>query len=334
MKLSYQKLELKFKRAARTSRGEMLIKNGYLLFAEANGIQGVGECSFIEGLSADPLDKYKNKLEELCHAPDPEKVDLSEFPSIKFGLEIAMRDLQNGGKKLLYPSTFTNGKKGIAINGLLWMGSKDFIMEQLQEKLTAGFQCIKMKIGGLDFQTECEILEHIRKNFSAEKLELRLDANGAFSPSDAIEKLNVLSHFNIHSIEQPIAPKQWQLMRELCDSNIIPVALDEELIGNSENKVELLETIRPQYIILKPSLLGGFGECESWISAAREKQIGWWATSALESNIGLNAIAQWVFEQHNPMPQGLGTGSLYENNIAMPLKIIGGELWYQNDQQL
>jgi o-succinylbenzoate synthase len=258
-------------------------------------------------------------------------IDLADFPSIEFGLETALLDLENHGKRKIFPGTFYEGKEGIPINGLVWMGDRPFMEKQLGEKIAAGFRCIKLKIGSLDFETELAILADIRKNKTPQELEIRLDANGAFSNDEAMEKLEKLAVFGIHSIEQPIKQGQWTRMAALCENSPIPIALDEELIGirNPVDKAEMIKTIRPAYIILKPGLLGGFSKAQAWINAAGEQQVNWWVTSALESNIGLNAIAQWTSSLKPTMPQGLGTGQLFENNIASPLVIEDAMLWYR-----
>lgn len=318
---------------------------------------GIGECSTIPELSPDPMDRYQTKLEELCEAinqgKNPEDVDLKEFPSIRFGLEMAMLEAKQkksasssvfnlnaddqfsstaysslneflSAPHLLFPSEFTLGRQGININGLIWMGKKEFMHEQISRKLDEGFRCLKMKVGALDFNAELEILEEIRRHFSPEALEIRVDANGAFSAATALEKLNALARFQLHSIEQPIRQGQYEAMASLCRTSPIPIALDEELISYPPHLAEeLLRTIQPAYIILKPSLLGGFAVSQQWIDAAEATGVGWWVTSALESNIGLNAIAQWTYTLGNPLPQGLGTGQLYTNNIPSWLKING-----------
>ncbi len=334
MTITFQPYQLAFKKPARTSRAEMKYKYGYFVTLEDNGTKGIGECSYIEGLSIDNLALYENKLatitaraNELTSILENELVD---FPSIKFGLETALLDLQNGGNKLLFPSEFTAGTAQIPINGLVWMGSADAMRTEIIQKLEDGFSCIKLKVGAIDFKEECKLLELIRNDFPKEKIEIRLDANGAFTKADVVQKLTTLSQYNIHSIEQPIATKQWDTLRALCEANIIPIALDEELIGihSKKEKQLLLEMIRPPYIILKPSLLGGFEACDEWIELAEAMSIKWWATSALESNIGLNAIAQWVFSKQKNTTQGLGTGGLYTNNIDSPLYIQNGHLGY------
>jgi o-succinylbenzoate synthase len=337
LKAWYKPYQLQFKNPVLTSRGSMAVKNGYYLFISDGVNTGTGECSFIEGLSIDRLDNYEEKLSQLCTAIETRQSELfpdfSLYPSISFGYECALLDLQNGGKKILFESSFTSGAKSIPINGLVWMGNKDFMQQQIAQKLHDGFTCIKMKVGAIDFEEEVSLLEYIRKLYPKQKIEIRLDANGAFHPNEAFRKLEILSAYHIHSIEQPIKPGQPSAMKELCNNPPIPIALDEELIGpyDWEKASELLEIIRPQYIILKPSLLGGFKVCDMWIQIAGQNKIGWWATSALESNIGLNAIAQWVFTKKNPMVQGLGTGSLYTNNVNCPLAIEGGMLHYRKE---
>jgi len=235
----------------------------------------------------------------------------------------------------LFPSKFSKEQAPIPINGLVWMGSKEFMNEQINEKLSEGFQCIKMKIGAIDFQTEIALIESIRKEYPKEKIEIRVDANGAFLPEEAMEKLKILSDLDIHSIEQPIKQGQTKQMRELCENTPLPIALDEELISvfEEDKKEELLRNIKPQYIILKPSLLGGFAASLEWIKLADEMNIGWWVTSALESNIGLNAIAQWTYTLKNDLPQGLGTGSLYTNNLDSPLTVAKGTLYYDQNKR-
>ena len=243
---------------------------------------------------------------------------------------MALQSLDSKDPFVLFPSHFTDGKAGIPINGLIWMGEKSFMKEQIEDKIQQGFSCIKLKIGAIDFDAEMELLRYIRKEFSAKEIELRVDANGAFQPENALEKLKRLSDLSLHSIEQPIRQGQYKEMAKLCKETPLPIALDEELIGvfNTSDKENLIEEIKPQYIILKPSLIGGFQGTKEWVNLAEKNQIGWWITSALESNIGLNAIAQFTYLQNNPMPQGLGTGSLFTNNIESPLQVKGENLNY------
>ena len=258
-----------------------------------------------------------------------------EWPSIHFGLEIALRDLETNGQRQLFSSPFTETEQPIPINGLIWMGEKQFMFDQIKSKLQAGFSCIKLKIGAIDFEEELSLLRFIRQQFSAKDIELRVDANGAFTPTDALEKLNRLSAFELHSIEQPIRQQQWEEMAALCATTPLPIALDEELIGVYElaEKKKLLETIQPQYLIFKPSFIGGYKGTTEWINLCKTHNIDWWITSALESNIGLNAIAQWTATLNNKMPQGLGTGQLYTNNIESPLFVKDGGIYYQQNKE-
>jgi len=327
-------LNLQFKFPAGTSRGVLLHKPSSFLLLEKDGFRGIGECSTIPNLSIDPVETYSEKLEDVCRllneGVDPDSIDLSLFPSIAFGLETAFFDLKAKGSKCLFPSAFTQGETGIPINGLVWMGDKDFMQKQIREKIAAGYHCIKLKVGALDFETELEIISGIRQQFSPEDIELRLDANGGFTPTDALEKLEKLAAFHIHSIEQPIKQKQFEAMTMLCQQSPIPIVLDEELIGvRSADKEFILEKIKPAYIILKPSLVGGFRQSEEWIRLAEKHSIAWWITSALEANIGLNAIAQWTYTLNSQLPQGLGTGQLYHNNIPSPLAIENARLFYK-----
>lgn len=255
---------------------------------------------------------------------------LIEFPSIQFGLEQALLSIKSQDPFELFSSEFTKGTDAIPINGLIWMGDKSFMQKQIKEKLKSGFTTIKLKIGAIDFKTELDLLKNIRKEFSAKEIELRVDANGAFKPKEALEKLKQLSDFQLHSIEQPIKAGQWDLMAELCKTTPLAIALDEELIGvfNRSDKEKMMQVVNPQFIILKPSLIGGFGGTNEWIDIANTSDTDWWITSALESNIGLNAIAQYTYKLHNKMPQGLGTGSLFSNNITSPLKVKNGALYY------
>lgn len=255
---------------------------------------------------------------------------LIEFPSIQFGLETAFQSFGSDDPLVLFPSSFTSGDDQIDINGLVWMADKQNMKCQIEDKIASGFRCIKLKIGAIDFKDELNLLRFIRDHFDENTVEIRLDANGAFAVSDALSKIKQLAEYYIHSIEQPIKTNQLTEMKILCQQSPIPMALDEELIGifSPSDKKVMLEKIRPQYIILKPSLVGGFKGCAEWIEIAGDLGIGWWMTSALESNIGLNAIAQWTFLQKNPMPQGLGTGALYTNNFDSPLFVSDGKLGY------
>ena len=285
-------------------------------------------------MSVDDRPDYEEKLNWLCVNIHLQKdfllQELSEFPSIQFGLEQALLSFKSQDPFQLFTSEFTKGTDAISINGLIWMGDKSFMQKQIKEKLKSGFTTIKLKIGAIDFKTELNLLKSIRKEFSAKEIELRVDANGAFKPKEALEKLKLLSDFQLHSIEQPIKAGQWNLMAELCKTTPLAIALDEELIGifNRSDKEKMMQLIYPQYIILKPSLIGGIQGTNEWIDLATTLGTGWWITSALESNIGLNAIAQYTYTLKNKMPQGLGTGSLFTNNIASPLKVENGKLYY------
>ncbi len=335
LQVSYKKHVFHFQRPAGTSRGVLNHRTSYHLVVwdpEHPEVKGIGECSTIKGLSPDPWDSYEKILGEIAERPDPIEVwieeGLKDFPSIRFGLETALADLKSGGQRVLFPSDFTAGRNGIPINGLIWMGTKEFMQQQIREKIEAGFRCIKLKIGAIDFETELELLRSIREQFSEKELELRVDANGAFSPEDALEKLKRLSELGLHSIEQPIRQRQWDEMARLCESTPVPIALDEDLIGLKTRAGirTMLHHIRPQFLILKPSLLGGFNLSRIFIEEAEFNNTGWWVTSALEGNIGLNAIAQWTAVLKNPMPQGLGTGQLFTNNIPSPLSVAHAKL--------
>ncbi len=334
VKATYHKYMLEFKRPSGTSRGVMTEKETWFIILEEDGKKGIGECGILRGLSADDRDDYEEKLNWACqniHLGETALWEaLLEFPSIQFGIEMAFLSLKSENPYLLFPSDFTNNSKSIVINGLVWMGEASFMKEQIEEKLEQGFDCIKLKIGAIDFQKELELLQFIRSHFSAEQIEIRVDANGAFSLNEALDKLNQLKVFQLHSIEQPIKKGNVLAMAELCKTTPFPIALDEELIGvfSLEEKEVLLQKIKPQYIILKPSFVGGFRGTQEWIDLANKYNIGWWITSALESNIGLNAIAQWTFTLNSKMPQGLGTGALYTNNFDCPLEVSQGQLWY------
>lgn len=335
MQASYFKHTLEFKQPSGTSRGVLKTKPSWFLKIETENKFGIGECGLLKGLSIDDREDYEDTLKWTCDnihlGLETLYSKLKDFPSIQFGLEMAFKSFASAHPYLLFPSEFTNGKQGMVINGLIWMGEKSFMKSQIQNKIEEGFSCIKLKIGAIDFESELELLKYIRSEFSASDIELRVDANGAFSPDTALNKLDRLSKFDLHSIEQPIAQGQWQEMARLCKQTPLPIALDEELIGLKDvtNKKEALLTIQPQYIILKPSLIGGFRGSKEWIELANQTNIDWWITSALESNIGLNAIAQFTFIQNNNMPQGLGTGGLYTNNIESPLTIEGEKIMYK-----
>ena len=334
IKATFKKYILNFKNPSGTSRGILRTKETWFIILKSEDKTGIGETGLFKGLSIDDVPEYENKIKWVCNninlGVDKLRASLIEFPSIQFGLEQAFLSLESKNKFELFPSEFIQGKAAIPINGLVWMGDKEFMKTQIKEKLTAGFSTIKMKIGAIDFDTEIELLKSIRKEFSAQEIILRVDANGGFSSSDALEKLKVLSDLEIHSIEQPIKQNQWQEMANLCEKTPLPIALDEELIGvfSSEEKEKCIATIKPQYIILKPSLVGGFSGSKEWISIANKYNAGNWITSALESNIGLNAIAQFTHTLQNPLPQGLGTGGLFTNNFESPLQVKKGTLHY------
>jgi len=336
MKATYHKYILHFKQPSGTSRGVLTTKETWFIILEENGKRGIGECGILRGLSADDRPDYEEKLKWTCeniHLGKDQLWDLLlEFSSIQFGVEMAFLSLQSETPFDLFPSDFTKNNKSISINGLVWMGDEAFMKRQIEEKIEQGFRCIKMKIGAIDFEKEKALLRFIRQNFDAETMEIRVDANGAFSENEALDKINQITGFQIHSIEQPIQKNKTDMMSVLCKNTQLPIALDEELIGvfSLADKEALLQKVRPQYIILKPSFIGGFRGTSEWIALAKKYQIGWWITSALESNIGLNAIAQFTFLQNNPMPQGLGTGALYTNNFESPLQVAQGQLWYRN----
>ena len=336
IKATHKKYILNFKNPSGTSRGVLRTKETWFLILEENGKRGYGETGLFRGLSIDDVPEYEEKLAWVCKyiSLGPEKLleQLSHSPSIQFGIEQAFLSLKNMTPFELFPSSFTESKVPIAINGLIWMGDETFMKSQIKEKLKEGFSCLKMKIGSINFDAEVNLLKSIRKEFSSSEIELRVDANGAFSPTEALRKLETLSALKIHSIEQPIQQGQVQAMAALCANTPLPIALDEELIGvfSSSKKKELIETIKPQYIILKPSLVGGFSGTKEWISIAEKNNAAWWITSALESNVGLNAISQFTYTLKSKLPQGLGTGSLFTNNIQSPLEVNKGALHYNN----
>ena len=329
MKATYKRHVLQFKRPSGTSRGILKEKETWFIILKNQAKQGIGECGLLRGLSIDDRPDYEAKLAWVCDNIHLGKETLykalTEFPSIQMGIEMAFLSLEQSNPFSLFPSAFSTGEDHIPINGLIWMGDQQFMLDQVEEKLAQGFSCIKMKVGAIDFSDEVEILKAIRKRYTADQMVLRVDANGAFG-QDALEKLHVLADLDLHSIEQPILQANWEQMKALCQATPLPIALDEELIGvyTTEDKIALLDRIQPQYIILKPSFIGGFTGAEEWTRLAVERGIDSWVTSALESNIGLNAIAQWAYQQGYKGHQGLGTGSLYTNNIMAPLEIKNG----------
>ena len=328
-----------FKQPAGTSRGVYTRRHSYFLTVRDDArpwIKGFGECATLPDLSCDAIPEYEMILRQLCKTVEtlgkiPYDI-LRPYPSILFGLETAFAQLEAHGSTMLFDTPFGRGEVGIRINGLVWMGSFDEMYQRIETKLQQGFHCVKLKIGAIDFDKELELIRHIRESFSKKQIELRVDANGAFTPNNALQRLEALAQYDIHSIEQPIKQHQWKAMERLCAVSPLPIALDEELIGVNVKsmKADLLDTIQPQYIILKPSLHGGMYGTEEWLQLAEERGIGSWITSALESNVGLNAIAHFcakVYGSHITTPQGLGTGQLFTDNITMPLEIKRDELW-------
>lgn len=330
MKFDIIKYQLKFRKPAGTSRGVLLEKPSEFLVLQDKNQIAIGECSRIPGLSIDFSEAYDKKLQELDKNAINNLTNLIDpkFPAINFGLETLANHFKNESNSTLEISNaFLQGETGIPINGLVWMSDARDMEAQIREKINSGFVCIKLKIGAIDFKEEFNLLKKIRKNFTANDIIIRVDANGAFDEKNALEKLKWLSDLELHSIEQPIGIGNWEQMASLCRESPLPIALDEELIFCKEKSL-MLDTIMPQFIILKPSLMGGFGNCDIWIDEAEKRNIGWWATSALESNVGLDAIAQWVFEKNIDGFQGLGTGGLFTNNIESPLEVKKGHLFY------
>lgn len=334
MKISVEERTLHFRQPAGTSRGIYTERKSWFVGVEENGRTGLGECAPLPDLSCDASDDYEEQLRAFCDEVERTgEIDyeaMRPYPSMLFGLETALLSLHRG--KRLFDTPFARGEKGIPMNGLVWMGTHDEMMRRMEEKLSLGFHCIKLKIGAIDFDEELDLLRRIRQRFSFNEVEIRVDANGGFSTDEAFNRLVSLSQLDLHSIEQPIKAGQWGDMAELCRESPLPIALDEELIGvnDAPTKAHLLDVIKPAYIVLKPSLHGGMLGCEEWIALARERGIGSWITSALESNVGLNAIAQFcshVYGDAITMPQGLGTGQLFTDNITMPLEVRGEELW-------
>ncbi|MCI6146641.1 MAG: o-succinylbenzoate synthase [Bacteroidales bacterium] len=335
MTFSIQEKLLHFKQPAGTSRGVYTTRKIWLLTVEHDGRTAIGECAPLPQLSCDDIPDYEAVLRRFCDIIEATGSipydEMRNYPSMLFGVETALAQLSRTDG-LLYDTPFSHGEEGIPINGLVWMGTHDEMLSRLKEKLALGFRCVKLKIGAIDFAKELDLIQHIRKHFSREEVELRVDANGGFTPDVALERLQELARYDIHSIEQPIMAHQWSEMAQLCQLSPLPIALDEELIGvnSTDEKIRLLDTIKPQYIILKPSLHGGVAGTREWIALANERGIGSWITSALESNIGLNAIAQLaanIYGSKITMPQGLGTGMLFTDNIPMPLEIRNDCLW-------
>ena len=332
---------LHFLQPAGTSRGVYNTRLSFYLKLtsdEQPDVVGVGECATLPDLSCDamPPNDYERKLRTFCDEYERTGVidyeAMCTYPSMLFGLETAVAQFNAKGSLNFFDTPFGRGEEGIPINGLVWMGTFEEMFERLEAKLKAGFRCVKLKIGAIDFDRELQLIRHIRSTFSRKDVELRVDANGGFTPEEALSRMEALVQYDIHSIEQPIKQHQWAEMARLCAATSLPIGLDEELIGVNERqkKIELLDTIRPQYIVLKPSLHGGMAGTEEWIQLARERNIGSWITSALESNVGLNAIAQLtasIYGSNIRHAQGLGTGQLFADNIEMPLKVLGDKLW-------
>ena len=334
MKIRTEERVLHFKQPAGTSRGVYTTRKSWLVSISDGAAVGVGECAPLPDLSCDAIPRYGEVLRAFCDAMEKTgELDyeaLRPYPSMLFGLETALLSLRRGER--LFDTAFSRGEEGIPINGLVWMGSFEEMARRMEQKMEQGFRCIKLKIGAIDFEQELELVKRIRQRFSHHEVELRVDANGAFSFDEALYKLELLSQYALHSIEQPIKAGQWANMAELCRESPLPIALDEELIGVNDPgiKRQMLRIIKPDYIILKPSLHGGMAGVREWTDIARDEGIGSWMTSALESNVGLNAIAQFcsdVYGDGITMPQGLGTGQLFTDNIPMPLEIRGDKLW-------
>jgi o-succinylbenzoate synthase len=356
LQLSYQAYTLSFRFEAGTSRGVLRERpTFFLLLKDQTGTTGIGEAAPLEKLSIDSVPNFEGTLAAFCqkfnrqHYKDlsqtpssfweeMQQSEFANFPSITFAIETALADYKHGGKRKIFDNAFSNGNKSLAINGLIWMGKPDFMLKQVADKLAEGYNCLKMKIGAINFEEELAILKHIRKEFSAQQITLRVDANGAFAPEQALEKLKQLADFDLHSIEQPIQAGQIDKMAMLAEKTPIPIALDEELIGihAKEEKINLLKQIKPAYIILKPTLVGGLQACDEWIEIAENQGISWWITSALESNVGLNVICQYTAEKvfgtkYEHFHQGLGTGQLYHNNITSPLEVSKGLIHYRKE---
>lgn len=337
-KAKFKKYVLEFKQPSGTSRGILKTKDTYFISIVEGENVGIGEAGLLKGLSIDDVPDYEEKLQWCCDNINLGLAklysEMKRYPSIQFGLEQAFLSFSSKDTFHLFPSDFTNKNKPISINGLIWMGTAAFMKTQIEEKLAMGFSCIKMKIGAIDFSTELNLLRDIRARFSADQITLRVDANGAFLSTNALEKLQQLAKYELHSIEQPIQAGNQEQMKVLCSVTPLPIALDEELIGvfSIQDKEALLKKIKPQYIILKPSLIGGFQGTKEWIMLAEKYDVSWWITSALESNVGLNAISQFTYTLQTSLPQGLGTGSLYTNNIDSPLTVTNGKIIYDSSQ--
>lgn len=338
MKAHFIKHHLIFKKQAGTSRGILLEKPSWYLILEHNGKLGIGECSILPKLSLEKDRDLSPVFDSICThihlGMDELMKKWQHLPAVKFAIEMAFTDLQFGEEKQFFDNPFFNQKQNIQTNGLIWMGTKQDMLTQVDEKIEQGFSCVKLKIGAINWADELDILKSIRNKHDKQTIELRVDANGAFHTDTALDKLHQLAALDIHSIEQPIKAGQWDKMADLCKKTPLPIALDEELIAirDPDKRNRMLNIIKPQYIIIKPSLVGGFSDSEHWVDLAKKHQIGWWATSALESNVGLNAIAQWTSKMETTIPQGLGTGRLFTNNITSPLEIIQDKLVYTSTE--
>ncbi len=337
MRTQYKKHILQFKVPSGTSRGVLRNKySWFLMLTDNSGNIGVGECSVIEGLNPESLSDVEGYIEKICNKINEGELISREWfgnkPSVLFAYEMAMMDIERGGQRRLFDCPLLHGSP-IPINGLVWMGELPYMRQQIIEKIQSGYRCIKLKIAAIDFQEELELIKGIRREFSEDDIEIRVDANGGFTVDEALDRLEHLSQYGLHSIEQPIKANQWEEMARLVEHSPLPIALDEELIGikTYADKKQLLQIINPEYIILKPSLVGGFAESKEWINLANDQKIGWWITSALESNVGLSAIAQWTSTLRSDMYQGLGTGQLFTNNIPCPLYIHNGHLHHGDD---
>ncbi len=339
-KFSIQQRVFHFKQPAGTSRGIYTTRTSWFIKVwepDNPAVYGIGECAPLLDLSCDALENYEGVLNGICNIVFQTGIIndklLRPYPSMLFGIETALLSLQRDGSTALSDTPFAHGKEGIPINGLVWMGNYDEMLERLHVKLQDGFKCVKLKIGAIDFEKELELIKVIRENFNCKQLQLRVDANGGFLPKEAMKRLEILTKYDIHSIEQPIRQHQWREMAELCKYSPLPIAFDEELIGinSKEMKNNLLDCLSPQYIVLKPSLHGGMSGTEEWIKLANERNIKSWITSALESNVGLNAIAHLAARVYGPkitFPQGLGTGQLFTDNIELPIKMKNNQIWY------
>ncbi|MCM1152771.1 MAG: o-succinylbenzoate synthase [Muribaculum sp.] len=337
MRLAYAPVMLKFKEPAGTSRGVLTEKPTYLIKLwdeSAPEVFGLGEASVFPGLSPEADGRYEYKIVELlANVAIGRSTDLSRYPSLLLGFEQAIRDFSSGGRGLYFESPFVHGRKSITINGLVWMGAIDTMLQRASRKIENGFSCLKFKIGALHWKDEYDMLRIIRDSYPASRLTIRVDANGGFNSDNVMNVLDALAKLDIHSIEQPVKAGNRTLMHRLCKESPVPIALDEELIGvyTDEERAALLDEISPRYIILKPTLCGGFSGSDSWIHLADQRSIGWWITSALESNVGLNAIAQYAASKNVEMPQGLGTGALYEHNFISPLRLDGEHLSFDSN---